>query len=381
MTLMMSDLPEDLIEDILSRVPITSLGAVRSTCKRWNSLSKDRIVCRGETKHQFLGFMVQKSKVCSLRFDFNGIQNEDVELAGPSIKPIDKFNELRIFEVNNCNGLRLPVRIYHVKHCNGLLLLVTKEINFRLLVWNPYLGQTGLVQPRISFDFQDRYYLGYGNNRTHKILRIFDNYEIYDFKSNLWKVLDITPDVGYRNICGCSLSVKGNTYFIRRETRGDWVRPRDVFLQCFDFTRERNGPRLPMPFQVSIYDAVTLSSIREEQLAVLLKNTYKMEIWVTTKIEPNAVSWSHFLKFIDFKLKISVLSFFIDQEKKLAVIFDLRVSKGSIDKTYIAHIIGEAGYLRTVDLGVVSPQFLPLPVCSYAPSLVQINQSQEISLI
>ncbi|XP_019100942.1 PREDICTED: putative F-box protein At1g67450, partial [Camelina sativa] len=141
MTLMMSDLPEDLIEDILSRVPITSLGAVRSTCKRWNNLSKDRIVCKGETKPQFLGFMVKESKVCSLRFDLiNGIQNQDVELAGTSIKQIDKFNELRIFQVNNCNGL---------------LLLVTKEINFRLVVWNPYLGQTRLVQPRINFDFED----------------------------------------------------------------------------------------------------------------------------------------------------------------------------------------------------------------------------------
>ncbi|CAH8261111.1 unnamed protein product [Arabidopsis lyrata] len=51
---MMSDLTQDLVEEILCRVPITSLGAVRSTCKGWNALSKERILCIGEPKQQFL---------------------------------------------------------------------------------------------------------------------------------------------------------------------------------------------------------------------------------------------------------------------------------------------------------------------------------------
>ncbi|AEE75763.1 unnamed protein product [Arabidopsis thaliana] len=44
-------------------------------------------------------------------------------------------------------------------------------------------------------------------------------------------------------------------------------------------------------------DTVTLSSVREEQLEVLFQNchTLEMEIWVTTNIEPNAMSWSKFL--------------------------------------------------------------------------------------
>ncbi|XP_019084585.1 PREDICTED: ABC transporter E family member 1-like, partial [Camelina sativa] len=37
----MSDLPRDLVEEILSRVPVTSTRAVRLTCKKWNTLSKD----------------------------------------------------------------------------------------------------------------------------------------------------------------------------------------------------------------------------------------------------------------------------------------------------------------------------------------------------
>ncbi|KAL9284353.1 putative F-box domain-containing protein [Arabidopsis thaliana] len=42
-TRMISDLPEDLIEEILYRVPVASLRSLRATCKRWyhQALFKD----------------------------------------------------------------------------------------------------------------------------------------------------------------------------------------------------------------------------------------------------------------------------------------------------------------------------------------------------
>ncbi|CAA7015630.1 unnamed protein product [Microthlaspi erraticum] len=39
---MISDLPRDLAEEVLSRLPVTSLRGVRFTCKKWNSLTKKR---------------------------------------------------------------------------------------------------------------------------------------------------------------------------------------------------------------------------------------------------------------------------------------------------------------------------------------------------
>uniref|UniRef100_A0A0D3CHY3 F-box domain-containing protein n=1 Tax=Brassica oleracea var. oleracea TaxID=109376 RepID=A0A0D3CHY3_BRAOL len=32
----------DLMEEILSRVPVKSIGAVQSTCRNWNALSNDQ---------------------------------------------------------------------------------------------------------------------------------------------------------------------------------------------------------------------------------------------------------------------------------------------------------------------------------------------------
>lgn len=96
---MMSDLSQDLLEHILSRVPITSIGAVRSTCKRWNTLSKDRILFKAEPKQQqFLGFMMKDFKVCSVRFNLQyETLNEDV--VDPSIKEIG--NLLNQVEISN----------------------------------------------------------------------------------------------------------------------------------------------------------------------------------------------------------------------------------------------------------------------------------------
>ncbi|KAG2246167.1 hypothetical protein Bca52824_085795 [Brassica carinata] len=73
----MSDLPDDLAEEILSRVPLTSLSAVRSTCRKWNDLSKPGFGKSASTgRKQFLGFMLKDYKVCSMKFDLQGIGSE-----------------------------------------------------------------------------------------------------------------------------------------------------------------------------------------------------------------------------------------------------------------------------------------------------------------
>ncbi|KAF2547431.1 hypothetical protein F2Q70_00021153 [Brassica cretica] len=41
--MMISNLPADLLEEILSRVPATSMIRLRSTCKQWYNLFKDQM--------------------------------------------------------------------------------------------------------------------------------------------------------------------------------------------------------------------------------------------------------------------------------------------------------------------------------------------------
>ncbi|CAH8253604.1 unnamed protein product [Arabidopsis lyrata] len=382
----MCDLPPKFVgEKILTKIPITSLRAVRSTCKLWNALTKEWVLGKASAaRHQFLGFMTMDSKVCSIRSHLcRSKDKEDEDLVDISIKQVDWLNQIEMSKVY---------------HCDGLLLCVAKD-NFRLVVWNPYLAQNRwIISPIKKFHWRDSYALGYDINR---------------------KVLEVTPDLEIQPHQG-GVSLKGNTYFFAHETTGPgfsggevidgdlWIDGYEIkdFLLCFDFTRERFGPRLPLPFHSSIEDTVTLSCVREEQLAVLYQQEGMndnscniLQIWVTTRIEPNSVSWS---KFLNVEMRPFALTgvrfdhytggtFFIDEEENVAVVFDIDGYLSTGIKTvryHTAFIIGEDGYFKSVSLGVapkvpfeppcsgyVPEIYCPPLVCSsaYLPSLVQLR--------
>ncbi|KFK34060.1 hypothetical protein AALP_AA5G096900 [Arabis alpina] len=363
-----SDLSEDLVAKILSRVPLTSLIPVRSTCKLWNALSKKLILGkRAESKQQFLEFIKINSRVCSIKFDLRGIRNEEDEFIDPSTKQVSICDE---------------IKVSRVFHCDGLLLCVTMEedSSTRVMVWNPYLGQVRWIEPITKFHKLDGFALGFDNNGNHKILR-FDyerglRIDVYDFSSDSWRVLDIGP-VSSEFRCRNGASLKGNAYFFDQEVIDNIV----DYLVCFDFTTERLGPHLSLPFNPPYpsFQTLSLSSVRDEKLSVLYQHVSAieiMEIWVTTEIEPNAVSWSKFLR-VDMSLIFGLPdhfgagSFFTDEEKKVAVVFNR--SPDRLTNT-IACIIGEDGYFKSVNIGeAASFSDYGLHVCSsYVPSLVQL---------
>ncbi|KAH0886918.1 hypothetical protein HID58_063014 [Brassica napus] len=310
------DLPEDLVEDeIISRLPISSLSSVRSTCKKWNTLCKNRILFGKAANKQFL--MMDSRRICLMNFDLSK-DNGD-----PSIK----------------------------------------QDYSRLVVWNPYLGQTRWIEPRNSFHSSDRFALGH-SNFNYKILRISGEihpvterkvlgFELYDFSTSSWKVLDdVTPE---------------------RQIRGSF--------RCFDFTTERFGPPLPLPpfHSYDGFHCTSFSCVREEQqLAVLYQrweweSSETIEISVTDKIGPDDVSWTKFLKVnTGYWVYPTAGSFLVDEEKKIAVVFVLdKVSSGCLYKT--AHVFGQDGYFKSVRIR--EAPYLQNMVCSsYLPSLVQLNQ-------
>ncbi|CAH8276322.1 unnamed protein product [Arabidopsis lyrata] len=127
-----------------------------------------------------MGFMMMDSRVCSMNFDLQGIHNNEEDFVDPCIKQIAKLDQIEISKV---------------LQCDGFLLCVIKD-NSRLLVWNPYLGQTRFIKPRNSFHRLDRYALGYDSNHNYKILTLLDDYYFdrehlfgYDFSSDSWRVL------------------------------------------------------------------------------------------------------------------------------------------------------------------------------------------------
>ncbi|CAA7015634.1 unnamed protein product [Microthlaspi erraticum] len=307
---MISDLPRDLAEEVLSRLPVTSLRGVRFTCKKWNSLTKNQSLQIGNKQ----------------RTEFQVV-------------------------------MLLEDRAYR---------------------------QTPLF---------DRYALGYEKKNKnkyslrggYKVLRFMDDYdssvkkritefEIYSLESDSWKVVHVNPDWDIEWFQR-GVSLKGNTYWYAQEkvpvvAQGrarDISDQRDFLLcfQCFDFTTERFGPRLPLPFH-SFGEIVTLSSVREGQLAVLFQKIgglalYTLKIWISSKIDINPFTGFQFLKIGG--------SFFVDEKKKVAVVLDVDRGRSCLTRN-TAYMIGENDYFKKVDLGHCWPL-----VCSYVPISVQIKQA------
>ncbi|XP_023632886.1 F-box/kelch-repeat protein At1g24800 [Capsella rubella] len=349
--------------------------------------------------------MTMDSKVCSIRFHSRKKEEEEEE-AYLVIEQVDLLNQ---------------VKISIVHHCDGLLLCVVEDKS-RLVVWNPYLGQKRWIRLSNDFHWRDRYAFGYDMNRNHKILRFQEYYahsetvsrcEIYELSSNSWRDLKVHSDA-LIEFSYCA-SVKGNAYFFAQEDdrTSEEIFDLEDFLLCFDFTTETFGPRLPLPFHSTLHAPVTFSSVRDEQLVVLYHNegvhydrVSTVEFWVTTKIEPNSVSWSKFLivNMRPFSLTGERFdntnmggTFFIDEEQKLAVVFDIDGYLAPIPpltekvRYHTAFISGEDGYFKPLTLGVapnlglddlvsgrsyVSSIYRPPVVCSssYLPSLVRLNQ-------
>jgi len=143
LTTAMSDLPRDLEEEVLSRVLLASLRAVRTTCKKWN---------RRLSKYRFTKKYIRKSRSATADKEFLAIMMLDssLYLINVVIDKIDNENNVessierksKLISVNDADG----VDIISVVHYNALLLCLTEEKTPRLVVWNPCHGQSRWIE-------------------------------------------------------------------------------------------------------------------------------------------------------------------------------------------------------------------------------------------
>ncbi|KAL0792691.1 hypothetical protein Bca101_064068 [Brassica carinata] len=115
----------------------------------------------------------------------------------------------------------------------------------------------------------------------------------------------------------------------------------------------RFGPPLPLPYR-SKRTSVALFWARDEKLAAVHHLGGTLKIWITTTIEPNEISWSSFLRLdmrlikgLPYSFMTRDSSFFIDEEKKVAVFIDHKIST---HQSHTAHIIGKKGHLKFVNI-------------------------------
>ncbi|KAG2326694.1 hypothetical protein Bca52824_009422 [Brassica carinata] len=133
----MSDLQRDIQEDVLCRIPMTSLRPVRSTCKKWNTLSICDLFANKHLAHQVkvaeeakdpLMVMMMDYRVHLVRLNlYNTNNDDDVVKREAKLIGLDQIDVCEIF------------------HSDGLLLCIPKD-HSRLVAWNPYWGQPRWIE-------------------------------------------------------------------------------------------------------------------------------------------------------------------------------------------------------------------------------------------
>ncbi|KAF2570439.1 hypothetical protein F2Q70_00005741 [Brassica cretica] len=333
-----SDLPNDLEAEILSRVPAKSLSRLKTTCKRWYALFREP---KFVVKNKKLGRVVRESILLTNHGD---------------------------------------VSISWSIHLS------------RLVVWNPCTGQTRNIKARTSFQTNQTYALGYSTSsssgHSYKILRCFDyrndqevwvpQCEIDELSSDSWRVLDSFPleYIMFRD----GISLKGDTYWVAGHNESGY------FMMKFDFTTER-FVCLPLPIPIERFvHRFVLSVVRDEKLSVLLiddssdslsyHRSEEMRIWLSNKISEDAnkdLSWrSDLVLEVDFdNFNKNFRSFLLDEENKVAILC-CGIEFVGKDYTTIIYIIGE-DMLKEVYTGTITASRSHSPlVITYVPSLVRI---------
>ncbi|CAF1928550.1 unnamed protein product, partial [Brassica napus] len=159
--MMISNLPADLLEEILSRVPATSMIRLRSTCKQWYNLFKDQMFAE---KH--LRNVPKKLRVITLKENRLFLPSVDLNFVPPFIEFSD------VLSLNNSSPYGLMDSAFH---CDGLLLCTTGEDEF--VVWNPCLGETTWIKHSEGSKKFTRLDIAYANNQSchsYKILMFWD---------------------------------------------------------------------------------------------------------------------------------------------------------------------------------------------------------------
>ncbi|CAA7033003.1 unnamed protein product [Microthlaspi erraticum] len=378
-------LPSELVEEILSWVPATSLKILLSTCKQWNALLKDQRFTEKQLRRAPKQPQILMSKEYRL-FP----TSVDVNIVPPYIELKDALS----LKDPHSNKTSKEVRIAEVYHCDGLLLCITRDT--RVVVWNPCLGETRWIQHKNGYNVSCMFALGYESNRfgirSYKILMFFggkpDVFEIYEFTTNTWRVVNTPSDfrAKYHGVC-----LRGNAYWLHIDDTADYH-----FLR-FDFTRERfTSSCLP---QSPSRRYMALSVVREKQLSVLsykdsghdVVEKWEVEMWVTNEIDTEAeeqeLSWSKSFAVGLNRIRVDCLyvqtSLLIDEEKKVALCCNLYLGSGSSNLN-VVYTMGEDDDEYYTEIPYIEKQWL---LChgdderawrpflfSYVPSLVQIQQ-------
>ncbi|XP_010535172.1 PREDICTED: putative F-box protein At3g16210 [Tarenaya hassleriana] len=210
-------MPQELVAETLSRVPIKDLIRFQCVSKAWRDLICDRSFVekyRNTSRGKFVGFYEKGLCLLDMEADTDTAGTEPWNIECPFEEMVDE---------SVC-----------VLHCHGMLCLTLK--NQGLAVWHPYSKEFKIIpNPGIH---RESNILGFGYDRfsdDYKIVTFVDKIDsstvyIFEFESNSWResIRIPCPDWHYRDRKGIFLD--RNLYWMAYRSS------QDRFVLCYNLT-------------------------------------------------------------------------------------------------------------------------------------------------
>ncbi|XP_050219537.1 F-box/kelch-repeat protein At3g23880-like [Mercurialis annua] len=292
----MSNIPSEIMIEILSRLPVKSVVRFKCVCRSWRSLLSHPDFARkhytnNNNEDDINSFLVFNSASSYRRAEFswsNGEKDGEKLLESATMRPInDKLHA----EVKSLKKAEI------MNSCDGILCLVLR-VERAVVLWNPCINEYLSLPPPESFDF-DNDIFGFGyDSRSHiyKVVRPLATHHRWPCRPAL-QVLNVNNSSSWRSVHNHFPSMrifKPSMLLPRPETqvhlKGSlyWIAilpERGALLVRFDLSEERFW-KVPSPFQLSgLY--FYLCSLGGELCVVYRLSTRSdsLDIWVMKEEE------------------------------------------------------------------------------------------------
>ncbi|KAI3440933.1 F-box domain-containing protein, partial [Psidium guajava] len=166
----MDGLPREIVVDILSRLPVTSLVRFRLVCRSWRALGRDPLLAdaqlaRTAARDPFLVFHSDLPLRNQLSFVELSAPDQDCGHNRPNKTPVGKFNP---------PFLNAMPEFDVVGSCNGLLCLADLLYRETLFIYNPFTGDCRELPQSRQYEDQTVVF-GFGFHpatREYKVIKI-----------------------------------------------------------------------------------------------------------------------------------------------------------------------------------------------------------------
>ncbi|WZZ28931.1 hypothetical protein YC2023_012332 [Brassica napus] len=360
----LGNLPCELVEEILSRVPPKSLVRFRVVCKQWYDLFHDKRFIKTQLDHacpQFVLFDQNKIFLIDVNLDDLAIQMHQISVDIPCVLYMTPFS---------------------TTYCYGLL--ICDLFCNRTAVWNPLLRRGRQIMTKnIRFKLCG---IGYDSNRSEISYKLFGYHyyyehdyklEIYECASNTWKYINAPyEEWPIKEPLDNHISLGGNSYWTAYN-----IETSEYLIRKFDFSKEilKNFCILPCKKNHE-GDTHYLSVFRGNRFSMLeqCNRTSEIEIWVTEKKIKNGdkedVVWIKFMSVSIPDIPRLTLSnqslgrcpsYFIDDryEKSFVLCYTdetrhgcIYIAKGGLSRKVKIYDVGD-GYSHCIYV----PSFIPIP--------------------